>query len=419
MIASRNRVLTLSLALTLALALLALLLSSPPSAASTLPAATATYGTVDIFPTYVANDGAVSAGSLMTGTPFLAHVAFTGLDPNTQYYGPKGYVPGSGFNWNNNTWKTLNATWTGYITFTTDASGAWSGWFTLCADATYTPTIGNFRAGCRKTDATTTLYTDYVSMTTMSIVTTGGWVEGHAYGVSGTSPSGNRSAAPLVGHHVVVRDSGSTIMGIYATEDNGVAEGYDSGDTGYYKIAVPAGSGYTAEVWDANNAIIGSSSTPFTVTAEATTSSVDINAAPPEADLAITKSAPATVLAGATLTYTLAFTHTNAFPGAIIFVTDTIPANVTWHGSNPSPTASSGRDYTWMFIPMLPSPYTGTIAITTSVGGGVAAGTILTNTAGITATVVDTNPANNFACTTTKVGYNLYLPLLFKGYNGW
>ena len=235
----------------------------------------------------------------------------------------------------------------------------------------------------------------------MNMATNGGWVEGHAYGVGMTALASY--SVPLAGHRVVVKDSGGTIVGLYATEDNGVAEGYNPGDTGYYKIAVPAGSDYTAEVWDANNALIGSPSTPFTVTAGATTSGVDINPAPPEADLAITKAAPGLVLAGATLPYTLAFTHTNAFPGAIIFVTDTIPANVTWVSSNPPPLASSGRDYTWMFIPMLPSPYTGTIAITTTVGAGLAAGTILTNTAGITSSIVDTNPANNFARTTTKV----------------
>jgi len=413
MIARPKQVLTL----TLILALLVTLLPSPPSTASTSPAAALANGTVDFFPAYVANDGVVSAGSLTAGTPFMAHVNFTGLDPNTQYYGPKGYVPGSGFNWNNNTWKLGTAAWTGYTTFTTDASGAWAGWFVVCADAANTPTTGNFRAGCRKSGTTDNFYTDYVSMTTMSMVATAGWVEGHAYGVGMTSLASY--SVPLAGHRVVVRDSGGTIVGIYATEDNGVNEGYNSGDTGYYKIAVPAGSGYTAEVWDANNAPIGSPSTPFTVTAGSTTSDVDINAAPPEADLAITKSAPGLILPGATLTYTLAFTHPNAFPGTIIFVTDTIPANVTWEGSNPPPTASSGRDYTWMFVPMLPSPYTGTIAITTTVGRSVAVGTILTNTAGITATVVDTNPANNFALATTKVIYNLYLPLLFKGYNGW
>jgi DNA/RNA endonuclease YhcR with UshA esterase domain len=399
MLALRNQVLTM----TLVLALLATSFAAPPSAASTSPAAALANGSVDIFPAYVANDGVVSGGSLTAGTPFMAHVAFTGLDPNTQYYGPKGYVPGSGFNWNNNTWKLGTAAWTGYTTFTTSASGIWSGWFAVCADATNTPTTGNFRAGCRKTDATTNLYTDYISITTMSMVATGGWVEGHAYGVGMMALASY--SVPLAGRRVVVKDSGGTIVGLYATEDNGVAEGYNSSDTGYYKIAAPAGSDYTAEVWDANNARIGSPSTPFSVTIGATKSGVDINAAPPEADLAITKAAPGLVLAGATLPYTLAFTHTNAFPGSVLTITDTIPGNVNWVASNPPPTASSGRDYVWMKIITTTTPglYTGTIAITTTVGGGVAAGTVLTNTAGITTTIVDTNPANNFARTTTKV----------------
>jgi len=193
MLALRNQVLTM----TLVLALLATSFATLPSSASTSPAATLANGTVDVFSAYVANDGVVSGGSLTAGTPFMVHVAFTGLSPNTQHHGPKGYVPGQGFNWNNNTWKLGTAAWTGYTTFTTDATGAWSGWFAVCADATNTPTTGNFRAGCRKSGTTDNFYTDYVSLTTMSMVATGGWVEGHAYGSGGTSLTAY--SAPLAG----------------------------------------------------------------------------------------------------------------------------------------------------------------------------------------------------------------------------
>jgi hypothetical protein len=381
------------------------------------PAANLVAVSIAQYPAQVPAD--TTDGSCATGTPYTIYVTasdlvetFTYLIKAYHYLASSTANKGCMWNWQTNSWVVIDNTYNNLPSISGVTS--WSGWIyikevTTHAGATDLRLRVRFRTGTTNADGT-------VYPTPMSMATAGGWVEGHAYGVGGTALASY--SAPLAGRRVVVKDSGGTIVGIYAIEDNGVAEGYNSGDTGYYKIAVPAGSGYTAEVWEANNALIGSPSASFAVTAGATKSGVDINAAPPEADLAITKAAPGLVLAGATLTYTLAFMHTSAFPGAIIFVTDTIPANVTWVTSNPAPTASSGRDYTWMFIPMLPSPYTGTIVITTTVGGGVAAGTVLTNTAGITTNIMDTNPANNFARTTTKVICNLYLPLVFKAYGG-
>jgi len=69
----------------------------------------------------------------------------------------------------------------------------------------------------------------------------GGWIEGTAYLANGTTPAAN---CP-----VVVKNSGGTIVGIYMTEDNSVNEGYPT-TAGYYKVAAPAGTGYSVEVWD-------------------------------------------------------------------------------------------------------------------------------------------------------------------------
>ena len=379
--------------------------SHPASGAAASPSTAASLAAVSIvhYPAQIPAD--TTDGSCATGTPYAIYVTASDLS-DTSTYLIKAYHylssstanKGCMWNWQTNSWLVMDNFYNNLPSISGVTS--WSGWIYV-KDVTAHAGATDLRLRVRFRTGTTNVGEGTVYPTPMSMATAGGWVEGHAYGVGTTSLASY--SVPLSGHRVVVKDGGGTIVGLYATEDNGVNEGYNSGDTGYYKIAVPAGSGYTAEVWDANNALIGSPSTPFAVTAGAKTSGVDVNPALPEADLAITKSAPGLVLAGSTLTYTLAFTHTNAFPGTIIFVTDTIPANVNWVASNPPPMASSGRDYTWMFVPMLPSPYTGTIAITTTVGGGVAAGTVLTNTAGITATIVDTNPANNFARTTTKV----------------
>jgi len=75
---------------------------------------------------------------------------------------------------------------------------------------------------------------------------------------------------------VVVKD-GSTIVGIYLTENNNVNEGY-SVTAGYFKVGVPAGGPYTLELWDpTTNVPYVGSATVDSVTAGNVTSGVTLS----------------------------------------------------------------------------------------------------------------------------------------------
>jgi hypothetical protein len=252
-------------ALTL-LGLVGLMLLAQPAvlAAPSAPAVSIVY-----YPVSVLAD--TTDGNCSTGTPYAVYVTATGLDTLTTYT-VKAYHyrasatdnKGCMWNWLTNSWVVIDNNYNNLPSVIGVTS--WSGWVylkevTAHAGATDAKLRVRFRTGTTNTDGTIVLSGAY------DAATGGGWISGHAYNVGGVA----RAAAP------VVIKNGSTIVGIYATEDNAVNEGYTSSDTGYYKVAAPIGSNYTAEVWDSSNVIIGSAVTGVNVSAGATTSGVNIN----------------------------------------------------------------------------------------------------------------------------------------------
>lgn len=117
------------------------------------------------------------------------------------------------------------------------------------------------------------------------------------------------------------------------------------------------------------------------------------------ADLQISKSAsPDPVGAGQPLTYTLTFTNAGPSPVANVTVIDTLPANVTV-GSVPGGCTSGGNTITCTVASLpvnVPDNLSFTVLAPPNVG-------VITNTASITAMVVDTNTLNNTAWVTTTV----------------
>ncbi|CAG0932721.1 hypothetical protein TFLX_02713 [Thermoflexales bacterium] len=225
---------------------------------------------IDVAPTSLPAD--TTLNDCATGTPYAIHVTATGLDAATSYLikayhysATDGNVNrGCMWNWQTNSWTVITNTYTGYPTVTGLTS--WSGWIYL-KEVSGHAGLTDLKLRVRLRVGTSNVADGTLSPTAYNTSTGGGWVSGHAYNTTGTLISG----AP-----VVVRN-GSAIVGVYATEDNVVDEGYSSGDTGYYRVAVPVGSGYTAEVWGSNNAITGTATTGVNVTAGATTANVDIN----------------------------------------------------------------------------------------------------------------------------------------------
>ncbi|MGC9090052.1 MAG: CehA/McbA family metallohydrolase, partial [Caldisericia bacterium] len=111
-----------------------------------------------------------------------------------------------------------------------------------------------------------------LNMTSSGSGTLGGWIEGYA----------NLDGNPAQNKIVVVKNSSGTIIGTYITEDNEVNEGY-SGGAGYFKVAVPAGTGcdYSVELWDpTTNSLYpnGSINNVCAPSAGSTVSGITINA---------------------------------------------------------------------------------------------------------------------------------------------
>src|SRR5205807_2496235 len=122
------------------------------------------------------------------------------------------------------------------------------------------------------------------------------------------------------------------------------------------------------------------------------------------ADLAITKTGPATATAGTDITYTVTVTNNGPSTSSGGTVTDTLPAGTTFAG------ASSGCSQT---APNVVTCTVGTLAngasVSFSIGARVppntASGTVLTNSATVTASspAEDTNAAKNTATAMTTV----------------
>lgn len=117
-------------------------------------------------------------------------------------------------------------------------------------------------------DATITAGLVAADMSGSCTTNCGGWLE-ETHGVA------------RAGRAYVVKNSTSTIVGMYVSEDNGISEGYPA-SSAYSKVAVPdcATCGYTVESWNLTapgTAVgevntMGAGSCPNTATAGGTTS---------------------------------------------------------------------------------------------------------------------------------------------------
>ena len=129
----------------------------------------------------------------------------------------------------------------------------------------------------------------------------------------------------------------------------------------------------------------------------------------PNADLAVTATAtPIVAVAGDTVTYTITATNNGPQNAAAVTLSDSVPANTTFA----SITAAAGWSCTTPSVgsagtivcttPALNSGAAATFLVMVKVATGAPAG-IITNTATVSNSVTDPNPANNSASATTSV----------------
>jgi uncharacterized repeat protein (TIGR01451 family) len=196
------------------------------------------------------------------------------------------------------------------------------------------------------------------------------------------------------------------------TQDTGPLAGCSTpvvGGTGtvtcsWATLASGASAQFTLTIKAGNTASI-------TNTASVTTNSSDTNpgnnnstastTVTPSADVAVTKTGPASVTAGANATYSITVANGGPSDAASVTLTDTVPAGTTFVSENQTtgptfacttPVPGAGGTITCT-IATLPAGASATFSVVVNIS--VAATGSITNTATVTATTFDPNPANN------------------------
>lgn len=132
----------------------------------------------------------------------------------------------------------------------------------------------------------------------------------------------------------------------------------------------------------------------------------------PAADLSLAKTAPATVTAGGTLTYTLTVSNHGPDTATGVTLTDPLPAGETFVSASAGCTAAAQA--VTCALPDLASGAQEAATITVAVGFSLADQTVL-NTAHVGANEVDVDPSNNNATAPTTVGPAVDLALAENG----
>src|SRR5439155_21480552 len=120
----------------------------------------------------------------------------------------------------------------------------------------------------------------------------------------------------------------------------------------------------------------------------------------PSADLAITKTSPASASIGSNISYTVVVTNNGPSAAASVALADTLPAGTTfvslsapagWTATTP---AVGGTGTVTATNPSLASGAAGTFVLVVNVASA-AVGSTLTNTATVTSSTADADSANN------------------------
>ncbi|MCG6987532.1 MAG: DUF11 domain-containing protein, partial [Gemmatimonadetes bacterium] len=130
---------------------------------------------------------------------------------------------------------------------------------------------------------------------------------------------------------------------------------------------------------------------------------VTLQVAPGPPDVALTKTGPATATAGAQITYALAVAHVGGTIGATgVVVKDSLPAQLTFSSATGGGTYdATTRTVTWNVGSLAVGGST-SLGLTAQVGSGVSGA--VRNTATVSTTSTDPNPANDTSSVTTTVG---------------
>jgi uncharacterized repeat protein (TIGR01451 family) len=161
-------------------------------------------------------------------------------------------------------------------------------------------------------------------------------------------------------------------------------------------------SGYTAPTTITNTATVTTTTPDSNAANNSATANTTLGSA--SADLAVAKTAPATAIPGNPLVYTIVVTNNGPADAAGVSLADPTPTGLTFVSnagacSTPFPCA----------LGTVPAGATRTITATFMVPPGYTLPDPITNTATVSSSTADSNPANNSATALTSVGADLRL----------
>ncbi|GEM_PF-702097 len=299
---------------------------------------------------------------------------------------------------------------------------------TITLVATISPTVPN---GATETDTATVASTTTDSNAANNTVTFNTTVNASAdLAVTKTGPA-TANAGQSVTYTLSVTNNGPTdaqnVMVtdtlpadetfVSASTGSGAGTAYSSGNLG---TLAAGGSTTITLVAMISPAVSNGATETDTATVASTTS--DSNAANntatfnttvgASADLAITKTGPATAFAGNNVTYTLSVTNNGPSDAQNVLVTDTLPAGETFVS------ASEGSGAGTSYVDLVGAFAAGaarTITLVATISPTVANGTIETDTATVASTTSDSNAANNTATFNTTVNTSADLAVTKTG----
>jgi uncharacterized repeat protein (TIGR01451 family) len=170
-----------------------------------------------------------------------------------------------------------------------------------------------------------------------------------------------------------------------------------AGNTDTFKVVAFAASSLTsgAPVTDTASVSAVTSDPDLTNNSSSVTSTVATSA-----DLAVTKTGPATITAATTVTYTITLNNLGPSDAATVALTDTLPSGETLvsesQTSGPDVFTNTSAGNTASFsATTMGAGHTDTFAVIIRAGSGLQNGSTLSDTATVTSVTPDVNPANN------------------------
>jgi uncharacterized repeat protein (TIGR01451 family) len=193
---------------------------------------------------------------------------------------------------------------------------------------------------------------------------------------------------------------------LFSTLLGGCAGACDPGETGYAIQTDNYGNIYVAG--QANNTLLPTTAGAFQPTfGGGPSDAFALHIALTQADLAVTNSAPSTILSGTDLTYSITVTNNGPDTAKAVTLTDTIPTGTkfvsatTTSGSCKTPHGRKPGDAVTCTVSSLANGATFTVTMIVNVT--YKSGKTVTDTATVSSPVYDAVPANNTAPATTMV----------------